>query len=859
MFALLERDRELERLSHSVDLARGGRGSLVLVSGEAGIGKTSLMRALRERERERAAILTGACEPLSVPVPLGPVRELFAAAGAGDLAALGSDDRLALAMAVRTALAARAPVVAIVEDVHWADPLTLDLLRILARRIEELGIALVVSYRDDELDAHPALGLLLGDLAGGPFVERISLRPLSKPAVQELAGPSGLDARELMLATGGNPFLVVESIVAGSRLPASVKDAAMARVGRLGAAAREAVDAAAVIGHGFDAALVDAIAPGAGAALDEAQARGVLLADGPLLTFRHELIREAIESSISAQRRAALHARAVDALATRPRGVDHARLAHHAELAGRRAQAAGYARLAAGDAERVGALREVHLQAARALRLGDELDASERFELLISYAIATNFSSPDLDAAVRAAEQATALADELGDRILSARAAVALAATLWSLERVIEARAAVERAITALDGATDEADLASAYATLARMDATAFDPATAKRAAERALELSRRVGLPAIEVDASISLGLAAGHGGDPGAVGALLRALEIARDRGLSIQTIRTYVNLAFVAAALRDHARVDQAQAEALPLMEELHAPMPAMSVRLSHARSLLDRGCWPRALAFVAGRDRSWQGELPVARAMAGLIAARRGQPDAEELLNGAWEQLWEIVPVESSRHGMLRLALVEAAWLAGDQAAMVARLREARDSPAVPRFARSAAELALWGARVGVQLPTPACVPAAVALELEGDWRGAIDAWRLLEAPYEASLAALPGDERAAREALATLHRLGAKAAARAFGRERVARGARPARGPRRSTLAHPAGLTRREQEVLERLATGATDAAIAAELHLSQRTVSHHVAAILRKLDATNRRVAVDRARTTGLL
>jgi DNA-binding NarL/FixJ family response regulator len=142
---------------------------------------------------------------------------------------------------------------------------------------------------------------------------------------------------------------------------------------------------------------------------------------------------------------------------------------------------------------------------------------------------------------------------------------------------------------------------------------------------------------------------------------------------------------------------------------------------------------------------------------------------------------------------------------------------------------------------------------------VRRELAGDWRGAIRGWRELDAPYEAALAALPGDERAAREAMATLHRLGAGAAARAFARDRAERGARAPRGPRRSTLANVAGLTHREREVLGHLSRGATNAGIAAALHLSERTVAHHVSAILRKLEAPTRTAAVTAARRVGLL
>jgi DNA-binding CsgD family transcriptional regulator len=171
----------------------------------------------------------------------------------------------------------------------------------------------------------------------------------------------------------------------------------------------------------------------------------------------------------------------------------------------------------------------------------------------------------------------------------------------------------------------------------------------------------------------------------------------------------------------------------------------------------------------------------------------------------------------------------------------------------------RFARTAGELAVWGSRHGLEFDAPPAAPEAVKLELAGDWRAAIRAWRELEGPYEAALAALPGDDRAARTAVAALHELGANAAARAFARHRTAAGAHAPRGPRRSTRAHPAGLTRREQDVLERLATGATNPAIATAMHLSERTVAHHVSAILRKLGAPTRLAAIEHARAQGLL
>jgi len=209
----------------------------------------------------------------------------------------------------------------------------------------------------------------------------------------------------------------------------------------------------------------------------------------------------------------------------------------------------------------------------------------------------------------------------------------------------------------------------------------------------------------------------------------------------------------------------------------------------------------------------------------------------------------------------RHVFLRAALAEAAWLAGDLAAGRAAAADALGSPFAAQLVRPYGDALLWAARCGGALPDarPAGLAEPVLLELDGDWRGAIRGWQALDAPYEAALAALPGDERAARDAMAALRRLGAAGAARAFTGEREARGAASLRGPRRSTLANAAGLTLREQEVLALVAAGLTNAQVAAALHLSERTVAHHVSSILGKLGTPTRTAAVEAARSAGLI
>jgi AAA ATPase domain len=637
---LLEREEELETLARAVDSARGGRGMLVLVAGEAGIGKTSLLRALRVRFKGRATFLVGACEPLSVPVPLAPIRELVLAAGVDALAELGGDDRLGLARSLLAVLGARAPAVAVVEDAHWADPATLDVIRLLGRRVEEAGVVIIVSYRDDELVANQALTVLVGDLATSPTARRVSLRPLSGAAVRVLSEPAGIDSGELSRVTGGNPFLVVESLAAGGGLPASVRDATLARVRRLGASARGVVDAAAVIGQRVPVDLLAAIAPNSSEAVEGALACGVLTQDGGSLGFRHELIRQAVEASISAPRRAELHARVVAALPQRAESADHALLAHHAERAGLATEASHHASLAAADAERVGALREAGLQLERALRVGTSIDTRERFELLVRFARATNFEGRMGDA-LRAAQEAVEIAErDLGARE-HGRALNVLVAALWSLDRVAAAKEAAQAAIALLETTSELAELARAHGAYLRVEAVAFDPAVVIAAAPRALDLAAAAGLEEARIDIEISHAVARARRGDPGARALLVEALADARAARLHLQTIRAYVNMVAAAVDARDHATVDAVSACALSVFDDYQAAIPRDAVTISLALSLLDRGRWDEALQTAARGRREWFGEVPLGLVIEGIVRARRRDPDGESLLDRALE--------------------------------------------------------------------------------------------------------------------------------------------------------------------------------------------------------------------------
>ena len=313
---LLQRQSSLSELARFAQEARDGAGRLVLVTGEAGVGKTTLVEQL-QRDRPEARWSWGACDGLFTPRPLGPLLDLAGQLG-GELPALcqaGAPREQLFGALLRRLSEPTGLDVVVMEDVHWADEATVDLLRFLGRRLQDATALLIVTYRDED-PSHP-LRLALGDLAGLRSTRRITLAPLSADGVRQLAAGSSLDPAELYRLTGGNPFFVTGLLAAGlPEVPAAARDAVLARAARLSPQARELLDVAALIGTRIEPQLIEATSAGSAALVDEILASGLIAEDGPRLRFRHEIARMAAEQAIRTHRRGAIHARILAALRT---------------------------------------------------------------------------------------------------------------------------------------------------------------------------------------------------------------------------------------------------------------------------------------------------------------------------------------------------------------------------------------------------------------------------------------------------------------------------------------------------------------------------------------------------------------
>ncbi|MFG2476652.1 helix-turn-helix transcriptional regulator [Streptomyces fagopyri] len=851
---LLEREAVLQDLAGHLQAAVSGPGRLALVRGEAGIGKTTVVQHLAQLADPRIRVLVGACDPLATPRPLGPLMDLAPRLGpavrTGLTGALAgtcrSDEVFDCLLTDLTAC----PSLLVVEDVHWADEATMDLLRYLARRLTSIPSLVVATYRDDEIGRTHHLTSLLGTLAGYPWVYRHDLAPLSRPAVARLATGHAVDAEQLYHVSAGNPFIVTEILAAPAEtIPATVREAVAGRLAGLSAAARTVVDVLAVLGHRVSPPLLAGVLPAPEEALEEAVACGIVRTVGQATEFRHELTRLAVLEAVPAACRLRVHRQALAAMRSVPVASDDlALLADHSEAAGDPAAVLEYAPAAADHAAATDAHREAAAQYARALRYADRLPPDRQTSLLEGHSQACLLSGR-LDEGIESRRTAVRLHRAAGDRPHEGENLRRLSYWLWAAGRTAESRQTALDAIRVLEELGPSRELSWAHLNLCQLACYEHEEVAATAAhAEKAITLGERFGDTEVVAQARFHAAAARmlneGHGWEDceQAVGSAM-AQDPPADAG-SLALV-----MCWFAALQRDVDRTAAAvsRAEAHCLDHDLLFHL--LCTRTWGSWGLLNRGSWTQA-ADAAQEVLSHPNSPPVVRALTltvlGLVRARQGKVQVWPLL----DQAAGLVDANClTATGLGWEARVEAAWLAGDDERVRAEAERGLDALEGRSHPWLSGPLACWIRRAG---GTPPQVPAAEphALELAGDWAGAAARWDTLGCPYDAALARLSGDAPALHQALAAFESLGARAAVARTRAVMRTRGVRPIRrGPRAATRANPYGLTNRELDVLKLLNEDLSDAEIAARLYITPKTAGHHVGAVLNKLGVHTRHEA----------
>ncbi len=850
---LLERERCLAQLTEWLAGATGQAGCIALVGGEAGIGKTSLLHEFAKQPRA-TRMLWGACDALFTPRPLAPLHDIARQTQGALLAALNSaSNRDEIFNAALDELERSATLV-VLEDMHWADEATLDLLKFLGRRVHRTRAMLVVTYRDDEVNAQHPLRFVIGDLPRAS-TRRMPLSPLSESAVAQLAAQAGRPPNGLHALTGGNPLFVTELLaVAAESVPATVRDAVLARVSRLAPRAREIAELVSVVPGKTENWLLEHAAPPDDAAIEECLGIGMVRHEDGALAFRHELTRRALEDSLSQPRQQSLHAKVLAALAQRP-GVPAARHVHHADRARNASVVMQLAPTAAREAALVGAHRESASYYEVALRYADGLQPEQRAQLLehLSY---EHYLTDQVEPSIEARRQTLAIWRAAEMRAKEGDTLRWLSRLSWFAGRRADATQYAEDAIATLEELDPGPELAMAYSNRAQLHMLGHEVQATIDWAQRAITLAERWRNDEILSHALNNYGTAKALVGDRSGWTQLERSLQLALSGGLHEHAARAYTNLASTSVAERTYEIASRWLNEGIAYCEERDLDSWSAYMLAWRARARFEQGDWQGAsedLRSVLSRRCTATVSRMTALTVLGHLRVRRGDPDASSPLEEVRALTGTVQ--ELQRTGPLVLALAEAAWLRDDREAVIRDVRSVYEVARERREPWLTGELAAWLWRTDALAEQPVDIAEPYTLEISGDWRAAAQAWQKLGCPYErASMLAWYGGESEQREALAMFEQLGAAPAAQALRKELRAKGVRGIpRGSRPSTRNNEYGLTKREAEVLRFLSQGLRNAVIAKRLFLSTKTVDHHVSAILTKLGVSSRAQAVTMA------
>ena len=853
---LLEREQDLDLLADVLAEVGSSGGRVVLVRGEAGIGKSRLAREFIATHSDDSHVLVGWCDDLSTPQPLGPFWDV-ARSEPSLTEPLENADRRALLEAVMDLLSRTLrPTVLVLEDTQWADDATLDAIKYLGRRIGGTNGLLVLTYRDDQVDHDHPLRRVIGDLAPQDLV-RISLHSLSAEAVASMVDNTGLDSDEVLALTDGNPLFVSEIISSGVEgVPSSVQDSVLARAGKLSTAARQVLDLTSVIPGESERSLIEHIVEPTEDQMIECVQQGLLRVEDDSVSFHHELTRRAVESALNPADRRRLNQQV---LAELGKGADSSRVVHHAR-----------------EANNVEAIIEFAPKAARAaMAMSSHREASAHFRTLEPYLdriteadralIADDWGRNEyylgriesLDIVTRAIE----LHRSSGDDHALARALIFAVRVNQNYDRPEAADACIAEAVAILESYPPSGDLASAVSRSAWLSIMRGDWVRAIELADQALELAEETGDELTVIRALNTKGVATYSRGDSDGFRLLEESRRRAEQSGYPFEETQALINMSSVVAERRKLEQADDLARRTIDTAARYEIPAFENYARAQLAQVLVWKGEWAAAedvAAEVLGsnprmdslhrRHLGW---------VIGTLQTRRGWPEAHTTLDRTWSaveaagELQTILPVAAT--------VAEYIWLTGaTDADRIARLREVLNEGIRLGHPWVVGELAFWLWKLGELAEIPEGIAEPYRLVMQGDPIAAAEIWEKLGYPYERAIALSHGDTTSQLEALDILDTLGATAVADKL-RQALRDQGVPVPRRRRVTRGPGVGLTARQSEVLSLLAEGLSNVDIADRLFLSPRTVEHHVAAVMSKLNASSRDEAVEKATEQELL
>ena len=859
---LFERAKYLQDLENIFNTLPEGSGVVIAISGEAGIGKTSLVETFSKRIKDKANILWGTCDALFTPRPLGPLYDIAAQLknGLSNLLDKKAERASVFSKLLQELQESKLPNILIMEDVHWADESTFDLIKFLGRRANRANSLFVITYRDDGLGQEHPLRFVLGDIPSQNLI-KVKLPLLSEKVVNDLAASRGV--KNLYRITGGNPFLITEVLNnQNEEVPSTIKDSILARMSHLSNNAKELVQLVSIVPTRTEKWLINGILNINNENLEECLNSGLLKFEAESISFRHELSRMAVEESLSESKRLILNEKVLKLLLKQEKTDNYlARIIHHAAQAQNKEVIIKFASGAAKQASFLGSHSLAAEHYKNALRFVDSLPVEKQINLYEGRAYEC-YLTGQIEEGIKACEAVINILKNYSDPLREGESYRRLSRLLWYSGQDVKSEKSLYKAIELLEELPPGKELAMTYSNLSQLYSCRANMELTIKWANKATELTEKINNLEIKSHAYINIGFGKMMAGDESGEVYLKESLELSIQNNYPEYAARAYDNLGIAYVWARNLQKSFKYFTEGLDYSNDKDIDTLGLCIAGCLTKTKLHIGNWDNAVktaSMVLKRANVPLMNKILPLYVVGIIRARRNDPGSLTSINelnsmgaNCQEVVEMIVPIKA--------ALAEAFWLQNnldqviDEVKIVYNKIKNRDNP----FAIG--ELAYWLWKAGKLSEIPKKIAKPYLLQIQRDWKSAAKLWEDLQCPYEQAMALSEGNETVMKSAVEIFDSLGASATSQLIKQKMRERGVKSIpKGPRRTTRENPAGLTTRQMEVLKLLGKGLSNNEIGTRLYISAKTVDHHISAIFSKLNIHSRNEAASYLHSTNLL
>ena len=845
---LLEREKYLQDLENMFSSLSREKGFVVLISGEAGIGKTSLVEKFIQQLNSKANVLWGACDALFTPRPLGPLYDIASQLENGLLNLLNNHASRPVIFQkfIENLQRAKQYNIVIMEDIHWADESTLDLIKYLGRRIGKTNSLLIITYRDDEINSVHPLKLVLGDIPAKDLL-KIKLPLLSEETVNKIAESSGI--KELFKITGGNPFLLSELLVhRDESVPSTIKDSVLTRISRLSENAINLVELVSIIPTQAEKWLINEIILDYYKPLEESINSGILHLEDSSISFKHELSRMAVEESLSESKRQFLNEKVLRVLLKQEKTENYfARIIHHADKANNKEVIINYAPEAAKQASLLGAHRLAANHYNYVLKFADEVPA---LKLLDAYEGRSSecFLTGQIEEAIISAKAVIRILKKYPDPKREGEIYRRLSRILWYDCQDEKGEEALDKAIEILETLPPGSQLAMAYSNKSQTYSIREDHDNTLSWGLKALELARELSDPEIEAHALNNIGCCKMAAGEKDGEATLLKSLNISLKNDLFEHATRAYVNLASLSLQQRNLLVAEKYFTKGLEYGNEKDIYVFSLCMAGHYAKAKLHLGSLDESIElanYVLKHKNVPPGNTVMPLNVVAIIRARRNDPGAFKLINECMTMALNMGEIE--KIVSVSAAKAEYFWLVNKLEDFTKELYSIYLNVLKSKNPWAIGEIAYWVWKSGNLKNIPKVIAEPYLLQIQGNWKEAANLWEKLHCPYEQAMALSEGNEQAMKEAIEIFDKLSASASSQLIKQKMRESGIKSIpKGPRKTTKANPNGLTQRQVEVLNLLGKGLSNIEIGNKLYISPKTVDHHISAIFSKLNIHSR-------------